>query len=501
MINISGTLRRPDGKIGRRELLRVGSLGVGGLTLPSLLQPSSAAADDGSSTFGRARRIILLYLAGAASQLETFDPKPDAPAEVRGEHDSIPTVLPGVRIDEHLPKIARIMDRLTLIRSMTHEHNNHSNLFTLTGHPAVDFSSETQPFDPRHHPFLGSVLEYLRQQQNPGSAPPVVPANLALAFQFSKFNPFFHRAGPYGGFLGRGYDPVFTEYEAEASQATTRTGTFGTGSHEIDDPFVGVKPDVKFLISKATQMHEGLSLDRLDRRRSLLDQLEDKRRALDASPAAQSLEKHQQMAWSLLGSPHIRQALDLSREPMSLREKYGMNLFGQAVLTGRRLLEAGGRVVSVFWDEYKITNTAWDTHFDHFSRMDDELLPGLDRALSSLIVDLEERGMLDDTLVMCLTEHGRTPKILDRVQGAGRDHWSNAYCNVLAGGGVKRGHLHGSSDAQAGYVNEGPVNPMDVLATMYHLMGVDAHTMIPDRQGRPVPLVADGRVMHEWLES
>jgi arylsulfatase A-like enzyme len=178
-----------------------------------------------------------------------------------------------------------------------------------------------------------------------------------------------------------------------------------------------------------------------------------------------------------------------------------MNLFGQAVLAGRRLLEAGGRVVSVFWDEYKVVNTAWDTHFNLYKRLDNELLPGLDSALSALIIDLEERGLLDDTLVLVLTEHGRSPKIIERANTPGRDHWSNAYCNLLSGAGLNRGQVLGSSDSQAAYVHSNPVNPMDILATMYHLVGIDAHTTIPDRAGRPVPLVADGRVLHELLTS
>lgn len=502
MFRVLGSTKRLCSGLSRRDVLRVGSLGFGALTLPQLLQQTEVRAEQSaiSATFGRAKRVILLYLAGAASQLETFDPKPDAPVETRGEHDSIETVLPGVRVDEHLPKVAGIMDRITLIRSMTHTNNNHSNIFTLTGHAAVNFQSETQPFDPQHHPFFGSVLDYLAHREFPQAAPPEIPRNLALPFQFSKYNPLFRRAGPYGGFLGRGYDPVFTEFEGEATRTVSRKGTFGQGSFEIQDPFLGVKEDVRFLIS-GTGRRPGLTLDRLNRRRSLLDQLEEQRRTFDRSKAAESLTRHQQMAWSLVASPRIREALDISREPMARRERYGMNLFGQAVLTGRRLLEAGGRVVSVFWDEYKIVNTAWDTHFNIFSRLGNELLPGLDSALSALVLDLEDRGMLEDTLVMCLTEHGRTPKVTERFGTVGRDHWSSVYCNLLAGAGLQRGRVFGSSDKHGSFVGQDPVNPMDVLATMYHLVGIEAHTTVPDVQSRPVPLVADGRVLHEVLSG
>jgi uncharacterized protein (DUF1501 family) len=177
-----------------------------------------------------------------------------------------------------------------------------------------------------------------------------------------------------------------------------------------------------------------------------------------------------------------------------------MTLFGQATLAGRRLLEAGATLVTVIWDEIAIANSAWDTHFHHYERLSEELLPGLDRALSSLIVDLEERGMLDDTLVLCLTEHGRTPKLHDKgANGVGREHWSDVYSNVLAGAGIRGGSIIGSSDRQGGFVKDNPINPKDILCTIYHLLGIDAHQTIPDRFGRPMPIVSGGRVVEEML--
>lgn len=498
MLRVLGSTKRLCAGISRRDVLNIGAVGAGALSLPHLFAREAAAAES-APVPPRAKRILLVYLAGAASQLETFDPKPEAPAETRGAHGSIQTVLPGIRIDEHLPKIAQIMDRLTLIRSMSHPNNNHSNVFTLTGHAAADFTSETRPFDPGHHPFFGSVLDYLADQESPKAAPPPVPRNLALPYQFSAFNPQFHRSGPYGGFLGHGYNPVFTEYRGEATRSAVRKGVFGVGDFEIADPYLGVKPDLELRVSKAAQLRPELTIDRLNRRRSLLDQLESQVAVLDRSRASESLDRHQQMAWSLLGSRQIREALDLTREPIQRRERYGMNLFGQAMLAGRRLLEAGGRVVSVFWDEYKVVNTAWDTHFNCYTRLQNELLPGLDSAFSALILDLEERGMLKDTLVMCLTEHGRTPKVVERNGTVGRDHWSEAYCSVLAGAGFEPGRVYGSTDREAAYVLQDPVSPLDILATMYHLVGIDPHATIPDRQGRPVPLVAEGRILTELL--
>jgi uncharacterized protein (DUF1501 family) len=252
-------------------------------------------------------------------------------------------------------------------------------------------------------------------------------------------------------------------------------------------------------VSQAARLGPEMTLDRLDRRRGLLAQLDESRRELESSGATQSMDRFREMAYSLIASGAIRDALDLGREPAALREKYGMTLFGQATLAGRRLLEAGATLVTVVWDEVQTANSAWDTHFDHYERLQHELLPGLDRALSTLIVDLEQRGMLDDTLVMCLTEHGRTPKLTEKARGVGREHWSNTYCNVLAGGGIARGNVIGSSDASGAFVKDAPVSPKDVLCTMYHLLGIDHHALLHDALNRPLPLVSGGEVLQAAL--
>jgi uncharacterized protein (DUF1501 family) len=231
----------------------------------------------------------------------------------------------------------------------------------------------------------------------------------------------------------------------------------------------------------------------------LLEQLQDQQQQLDASLAGVTLDRFSEMAYSLMTSQTLRDALDIGREPMALREEYGMTLFGQSALTARRLLEAGCRMVSVFWDEYKIVNTAWDTHFDHFTRLKNELLPGFDAGLSTLLIDLETRGLLHDTLVLCLTEHGRTPKLEANKRNGGRDHWSKAYSVMLAGAGIKSGTVVGASDAQGAFVKDRPVTPEDILATAYHLAGVDPETTIPDRLGRPVRLVDTGSAVNELL--
>jgi uncharacterized protein (DUF1501 family) len=318
-----------------------------------------------------------------------------------------------------------------------------------------------------------------------------------LPFLFSSRCPQFDRGGPYGGFLGQGYNPVWTEFEGKAARPSTQYN--GNADERVEDPFVAIGPEGRFVVAGTSQSAGELTLDRLNRRRSLLTQLDDGVRRLDKSAAVRGQDRFHQMAYDLLTSAKLREALDVAREPAARREAYGMTLFGQATLAGRRLLEAGAQVVSVIWDEYGPANSAWDTHFYHYERLQNDLLPGLDAALTALLSDLEERGMLDDTLVMCLTEHGRTPQLFDKPRGVGREHWSDVYCNLLAGGGIARGRVVGASDKHGAYVQDHPVSPKDVLSTMYHLMGVDPHQTIPDRLGRPLPLVSGGEVVAELL--
>ena len=494
-------------KLHRREVMRAGGLAMLGLSWPDLLRLRSLqGARGGDAGWGRAKRVLLLYLQGAASQLETWDPKPDAAVEVRGMWGATSTVVPGLQICDQLPKLAQVADRIAIVRSMSHDHNNHSNAYTLTGHPTVDFTSETNPDDDRHHPFFASVLDYLADQrlaaQRPQAARSVVasqqvPRNMGLPFRFSRYSPVFHRAGPYGAFLGDGYDPVWTEFQGKPTRTVNRVSFFNRlNGVDVQDPYCGITPESRLCVSEGVRLRPAITLDRLDQRRGLVAQLEDQQRQLGDSVAAQGLDRFQEMAFSLMSSRTLRTALDVGQEPAALREQYGMTLFGQATLTARRLLEAGVELVSVFWDEYKVVNTAWDTHFNHFSRLGEELLPGFDAAVSALLLDLERRGMLEETLVLCLTEHGRTPTVKAKAQGSsGRDHWSKAYSVMLAGAGVRAGMAYGMSDAQAAFVKDRPVTPEDILATAYHLLGVDPAMTIPDRLNRPVPLVARGRVV------
>jgi len=501
MLRILGSANPFHHALSRREVLRVGGLAGAALGLPQLLQAESrrTGAAPLDATFGRAKRILMLYLQGAASQYETWNPRPDAPDEIRGQWGATSTSVPGTVICDQLPRMAKLADRIAIVRSMTHEFNNHSNLYTLTGYPAVDFSSETNPLDSRHHPFFGSVLDYLADRQSPNEAPDV-PRNIGLPWKFSSFSPVFRRAGPYGAFLGHGYDPVWTEFDGQATKTVPRVSFFNAFKDvDVADPYLGIRAEDRMRVSKDARLRTDLTLDRLDRRRSLQEQLDDEVRRFAESRAGESVDRFTGMAYSLLTSEKLRQALDVGQEPLSLREQYGMTLFGQAALTGRRLLEAGCRLVSVFWDEYKVVNTAWDTHFNLFSRLGKELLPGLDAAVSALLVDLADRGLLDETLVLCLTEHGRTPKLSSHDRGGGRDHWSRAYSVMLAGAGIRPGTVVGATNADGGFVDDRPTSPEDILATVYHLAGIDPETTIPDRLGRPVRLVNNGAVVSELL--
>jgi hypothetical protein len=465
------------------------------------LRQTSAAEARPDRSFGRAKSVILLHLYGSPSQLEWADMKPLAPVEIRGEFGGIPSSLPGCQVCELLPNLARVMDRTTVIRSMTHPYPIHGVAFALTGVPSIDVAMELAPGDPRHWPFFGSVVEYVERMRHVqvGSGrklsptQPAVPPNIALPFPFSSRRVGeVPRAGPYAAFLGSQFNPVWTDFVGQATKAFPKELA---GMRFTDnDPYIGVGPESYFVIPSATDPQPGVTLDRLDRRRSLLVQLEHQRRALDRELADAALDRHQEMAFGLLNSRLLREALDVRREKSDVRDLYGHTLFGQGCLAARRLVEAGSRVVTVFWDEFGLAGDAWDTHHTHFARMKNALCPGLDQAWYGLITDLDRRGLLDETLVVCTSEHGRTPKMV----GTGRDHWSRVYTTMLAGGGVARGRIVGASDKIGGDVADRPVSPKDLLATMYHLLGIDHRMQVRDALGRPLPLV-EGEVLHDAL--
>jgi hypothetical protein len=352
---------------------------------------------------------------------------------------------------------------------------------------------EADPNDRNLWPFLGSVVDYLEEKRTGERLAPV-PRNIGLPFRlYSKAN-FRLLGGPYAGFLGSRYDPLWTEFSAAGTKAVPNP----TGKAGVFDPYGGVRPTDRFDLCGFDALPEGLTPGRIGLRRSLLEQLDRARGQLDAQERVRSFSRHQEMAYSLLTSPRLATALDIQREPLAGRERYGMTLFGQSLLAARRLIEAGSKVVTVFWDAYGDATAGWDTHFHHYPRLKQFLLPGFDQSFSALILDLETRGMLDDTLVVCISEHGRTPK-LSNSPGGGREHWSRAYSGVLAGGGAARGRVVGRTDAVGGEVSDTPVSPKDILATAFHLLGIDPHTTVPDRLNRPVPVAGEGMVRHEFL--
>ena len=509
MLRILGTKRTLCDGLSRRDLLQIG--GLAGLGLAGAMMPSVSRAEKRSSStkrpheksFGRAKACIFLFPYGSPSSHETFDPKPDAPAEVQGEMKAISTSVPGLAICDHLPNTAKVMDQVTVVRSMTHPYPLHCLAYAVSGLPTYSTDLETRARDSRHWPFIGSVVDYLEQKN---TAP--IPRNIGLPWLVnSKTDNPAVNAGPFAAFLGRKHDPVWTDFDGPGLKLAPKN-TEGQPKQFLD-PNGGTTLQGRFTFSPTapssgdvpkSQPFADLSLDRLSLRRSLLAQFDDSRRRLDESPAVQGLDHDRQLAWSLLTSNTLRGALDIGQEPRRIREDYGVTLFGQSCLAARRLVEAGGRFVTVFWDCYgQFANAAWDTHQYHYPRMKELLLPGFDLAYPALIRDLSSRGMLDETLVIWMSEHGRTPRLDSGKPGSGRDHWSRAYSVALAGGGIAKGKVVGQTTRDGGDVLDCPVSPKDILATAFHLLGIDAESTVPDLSGRPHPIAGDGKVRVELL--
>jgi len=499
MLRILGSPKIFCDGITRRDSMLVGGLSLFGLGLADQFRIAQLTANDSAkrdASFGRAKACILLYLYGSPSQLEFADMKPDAPVEVRGELKGIRSTLPGCDVCELLPHTARIMDRVTVVRSLNHPHPIHGVAYATTGIPNIDAPMELSPHDAKHWPFVGSVVAHTLAKHSPKRLMQAIPDNVALPFPFSsRRTGEVQRAGPYAAYLGNAWNPHFTDFHGEITGRITKT--LREDKAEFAEPYVGISTSAGFSLggNRASE-NADVTLDRLQTRHSLLDQLETARRRQDRNGF--DGDRHRQMAWNLLGSPRGREALAIQREAAKTRESYGMTVFGQGALAARRLVEAGSKFVTVFWDEYGFAGSGWDTHWEHYPRMKNELMPGFDRGFSGLIADLDQRGMLDETLVVVLSEHGRTPKI-NTSNGGGRDHWSQAYSSLIAGGGIARGRVVGKTDRIGGTVTDRPVSPKDMLATMYHLLGIDLETTLTDRTGRPQSIVPGGEVVREML--
>jgi hypothetical protein len=438
--------------LSRRELLRIGGVSLGSLSLPDLLAGRSTAAEAPRS-FGRAKNCIILYLSGGASHHDTFDPKPDAPAEIRGEFDTIATALPGIRFSRYLPATAGLMNRVALVRSMTHTSSGHATggyaMFTGQTYPRTE--SDANFMGRQEAPHIGSALAKIAPGQGPMFPVILVPRRLDAGSG--------RRAGQWGGCLGSKYDPM-------------QTG----GDPNREDFRLENLP----LLANAPRPV-------LQRRLRLVEQLNRQTRYLKETAPALALEQSQQKALDVIGSEQVHRAVDLSSAGGELRARYGRNLFGQSVLLGRRLLGAGARLVQVNWLRTQgAKGYAWDSHRENFEALRDDLIPPFDQAFAALITDLESSGQLDETLVVVATEFGRTPKVT--LSTAGREHWPNVFSVLLAGGGIRGGQVYGGSDRIGAYPAESPVTPGDLMATICHCLGVDPHTELHDQFERPLSL-------------
>ncbi len=470
-------LRLLRDSIGRRTLLHAAGSGLLGVGLGKTLRAEEVPQVIASS----AKSVIFLYLFGGPSQLETFDMKPAATEKIRGPFQPISSRTPELRICEHLPGIADISDRLCIVRTMSHSFNDHSGggHYIQTGqrwHIPIGAGFNATP---RDWPSIGSVVDHLDQQRDPEAMPPLPRYVVAPNFlgRMQDYSVQLVRPGEYAGWLGRRHDPLTTRIDKRGPKDNPyfRTCT----EEELDYQVQG--------LSAAKE----ITLSRLESRAALLDQFDTARRTLEGSRTLQTYDRFQDRAMSLVTSPRTREALDIRREPDSLRDRYGRHLFGQSTLLARRLIEAGSRFVTVHFDS--ADGYGWDSHLNS-TDVKTHLLPSFDSALSTLILDLEERGLLDETLIVAMGEMGRTPRA---NANWGRDHWSTLFPAVRAGGGMKRGFVYGESDAGGAYALTPTVSPEDMAATIYHALGIDPDTRIVDAQNRPVPVAPGGTVRSE----
>jgi hypothetical protein len=442
-------------RISRRQLLQVGGIGLLNLSLPRLLQ----AAAEGQGKTATADSCILIFLNGGPSHLDMWDMKPDAPPEIRGEFKPMPTSVPGTLLSEHLPGLAKQMHRCALVRSVHHSVNNsHAAAVycALTGHDRGEKGGGAKPTD---HPAIGSVLARVR----PPSTPVLPYVSMPYITKEGAGGP--PQPGFFGGWLGRAVDPLFVLRDPNAAN---------------------------FAMPELSRPGE-VSATRFDDRRALLDVLDSGSQSTQ-DRTLQDMAKFQAKAFDLMTAPATQKAFELQREPSAVRDSYGRNIYGQSVLLARRLIEAGTRAACISWAPD--ANATWDTHGQNFVNLKTKLLPQLDAALSSLLNDLAERGLLQRTLVAVMGEFGRSPKINGN---AGRDHYNFCYSLLLAGGGIRGGYVHGSSDRIGARPSTCPVVPADIVATIYRCLGIPTDLELHDRLQRPYALVPWGSPIRELV--
>lgn len=430
-------------------MLRIGALAPLGLSLPTLLASQEARGAGSSGSFGKAKRCLLLFMWGGPAHQDLWDMKPLAPANVRGEFKPIRSNVPGMHVCEHLPHLSKQMDKLALVRSVTHTDNNHSTgaHWMLTGHKHT-LSAENFGASPNDFPQIGSVISKLA----PGSSnlPTFVALPELIATTAGAVVP-----GQNGGRLGKQYDPL-----------------------RIDQ-----HPDEPNFKVATLSLPDDMNPVRVDARLNLLDSFNTGRRDLEMARQIKAMRSYQGRAADLLTSTQAGQAFNLAAESDRERDRYGRQTFGQSVLLARRLLEAGVKLVTVYWHRDKPgVDTTWDTHGDNFKQLKNRLIPQVDRPIATLLEDLQQRGLLDETLVVWMSEFGRTPTV---NAAAGRDHWGPCNTIWMAGGGVPGGQVFGASDKHAAFPANDPVSPSDVAATIYHLLGIDSHAFVHDRENRP----------------
>ncbi len=466
MLSILGTGHRLCDGISRRELLRVGGIGLGGLTLPRLLQLRAMANPNAQPA--RAKSVIILFNTGGMPQHESWDPKPDAPREVRGEFGTIATRTPGLHVGELMPKTAQLTDKIAVIRTMVTGDNSHSTsgYQMHTGVPHIPLSRENSlPGKPNDSPSLNAMVQVLRPSRGG------LPASVMLPRKLANFDGLYPWPGTDAGLLGRKFDPWLMECDPSAANFSA--------------PGCDLPADI--------------STTRIDRRLSLLHELDQQLGPSADRVAVEDYVNYKQQSLDLIAGGKARTAFDMARESDRTRDRYGRTKQGQCVLLARRLIEAGVSLVQVNWasPDKKLPNSGgWDTHEKHSASLKGWLMPMMDQTYSALIEDLDERGLLDETLVCWVAEFGHTPKFNAK---AGRDHWGRVFSIALAGGGIRGGVVHGATDKHAADPLGDVVRPADYLTTVLHLLGISNETIVHDVENRPLPLVRNGTRVNDVL--
>lgn len=463
----------------RRALLRAGSIGLFGISLPNLLRLEAAAkemkpavAGHGGPGWGRAKSVVMVYLQGGPSHIDLWDPKENVPDNVRSSFKSISTKLPGVRFTENLPKLAGINDRFTLIRSMNYTPNglfNHTAAIyqMMTGYTTdkVSPSGQLEPPNAKDFPNFGSNIMRLKPSDEPMLPFVMLPRPLQESNVVGK--------GGTAGFLGRDFDP-YTLYPDGDDMDMRKMSRI-----RVDD----------------LKLRTDVFAKRLERRARLRELIDGTMPEIDKAVADYKLDSYYEQALGLVISGRAREAFALEREPAKLRDRYGRNTFGQSLLLARRLVEAGTRVVEVIWPKVANSNNhSWDHHVGLDKRMKDQSAPMLDQGLSAFLADMDDRGLLEDTLVVAVGEFGRSPQKGVSTSGNGnssdgRDHWPYCFTALMAGAGTRRGFVYGKSDATASAPLEDPVHPTQLLATIYHACGIDPETIVYNHLNQPRELV------------